>query len=112
MIGLGLLAMHALILVGPEHGGAHSTPRATPHAPQHSEAVHFDTATNSPDGHALHHCIWVLAAAIVLLAALGGFRKRRRHPGGIRSALARVMAAVERAPPSAVRLSLVGISRS
>jgi hypothetical protein len=111
MIGLGLLAMHALILVEPEQPVAQSAARAPQHALQDAEVVHFDSTSPSPHGHAFHHCIWILAAAVVLLAAFVGFRKRPRPHGGTQSALARVMAAAERAPPSAARLSLVGTSR-
>jgi hypothetical protein len=110
LIGLGLLAMHALTLVEQRDAVAHS-PTPVPHTIHHTEVVHFDGAPDLEHGHPVHHCVWIVAAAIVVLAALVGFWKRPRGHGAIRSVLARVVAAVERAPPNAARLSLVGISR-
>jgi hypothetical protein len=111
--GLRLLVMHALSL--PDHdAGTHARtehPRMTHDSIASSDARVEASRPEMPSHlHELLGCLWIVAAGVALLFARSTRRRRdsQRDPVAF---LRLVLSTTQRAPPSALRLSLVGVSR-
>ena len=110
-IGAGLFAMHMLSIA----------PSSSPHA-AHSAMAVDDTmpgrAATKADadaplthGHGLLTCVWILIGGLVLAIAAGWSIRIHRGRETPRQLLRYAISSAQRAPPSSVRLSLVGTAR-
>lgn len=103
---VGLLAMHGLSDAGPATGRANHGA----HAMTSSGGHRMPTKSSHDHVHDAVVCVWLLVAGFALLALRRGID---RMLAAVCSAMQRIAAqgrAVMRAPPTAVRLSLVGVS--
>jgi hypothetical protein len=118
---LSLLVMHSLPM--PESGAPmrgslqmltepHAAHSSSPHAMTLQDGSRVESSRPQMPAH-LHEllgCLWLAAVALALLALRGSSRVRGVHLDPF--AVSRNMLATgQRAPPSSVRLSLVGVSR-
>lgn len=111
--GGGLLVMHGLsIRDASTQMHTDSGPATTSHLSVASSGPRIQEGRLEMPGH-LHEllgCLWLVAAGLALVVARSSARPfdvRRVAIAGLRS----VLLTTQRAPPSAVRLSLVGVSR-
>lgn len=108
----GLLLMHGIasLSAAPPDRMAHA---AADHAamPDARSALLMSDHGPSMHVHELLDCVWVLVSGLVLLVAAAWVVARRRHPSASAGLLHRLCDQATRGPPTAVRLSLVGIAR-
>jgi len=104
---VGLLAMHGLSSAEPTARGANHGAHAMTSARGHQ----MPTERSHEHVHDAVLCVWLLVAGFALLALRQGID---RMLADVCAAMQRIVTrgrAVMRAPPAAVRLSLVGVSR-
>ena len=110
-VGGGLFAMHVITTVSsPSTDSAHvgadiadAKPNVAPAMPEGAGgAGHLD---------ALLECVWVAIGSVVLIVATAWAVQRTCQDHRLCNVVRRIACSVQRAPPSSVRLSLVGIAR-
>lgn len=106
--GLGLLTMHALSV--PEHNPMMHAAVAVA-VPTSDARIGPDTAPMDGHMHQLLGCLWIIVGGItiaLLSCSATRLREMQRHANVV---VHGALSSAQRAPPTALRLSLVGVSR-
>ena len=109
----GLLLMHGI--TSASQGSVqtmHDT--ATSIGPMVDAPVHVMTRSPAHDSMELHElldCVWVLVGGLILAAGVAWIARWQPPAQAAASAFRRMRRRAQRAPPTAVRLSLVGTAR-
>ena len=107
VVVVGLFAMHGVT-------GSEPTAQRSIHAAHEKTSTRghqMPTKSSHDPTHAGALCVWLLVAGFALLALRPSIDRLRVYVGADTQRIATQGRAVMRAPPAAVRLSMVGVSR-